>query len=245
LRLYQRALSGEPGEIVAAARVYLRRSNFARYCDQILLPGLALAAADFRAGRIGSEQQDRILLTIAAVAESLSAVERHEGASRKRRSTSLLEANVGSHLRALRDQGLGRWQGAPPLRAAQVVLCAGLASTRDDVLTKLLVQALRDEGIQAASLSLTRTLDAPHEGRSDPFSTVFLAYPLEESQDAWQAAAKDVRVSFPKAMLLTIKLPLEEAVADEAIVQGHVDLLVRSFSEAVAFELGGRVRAGG
>jgi predicted PurR-regulated permease PerM len=241
LRLYQRALSGEPGEIVAAARDYLRRSNFARYCDQILLPGLALAAADFRAGRIGGEQQDRIRLTIAAVAESLSAEKRHEGASRKRRSTSLLEANVGAHLRAMRDQGLGRWQGAPPLRAAQVVLCAGLGTTRDDVLTQLLVQALRDEGIQAASLSLARTLDAPREGKSDPFSTVFLAYPLEEHQDAWEAAAKDVRVSFPQAMLLTVKLPFEEAVADEAVVQGHVDLLVRSFSEAVAFELGGRV----
>lgn len=243
LRLYQRALSGEPGEIVAAARVYLRRSNFARYCDQILLPGLALAAADFRADRIGSEQQDRIRLTIAAVAESLSGVKRHEGASRKRRSTSLLEANVGAHLRALRDQGLGRWQGAPPLRAAQGVLCAGLGTTRDDVLTRLLVQALRDEGIQAASLSLARRLDAPHEGKSDPFSTVFLAYPLEEGQSAWQAAVKDVRASFPKAMLLTVKLPLEEAVADEAVVQGHVDLVVRSFSEAVAFELGGRLDA--
>ncbi|HVE54370.1 MAG TPA: AI-2E family transporter [Ramlibacter sp.] len=240
LRLYQRALSGEPGEIAAAARVYLKRSNFARYCDQILLPGLALAAADFRAGRIGSEQQDRIRVTIAAVAEALSAVERHEGASRKRRSTSLLEANVGSHLRTQRDQGLGRWHGAPPLRAAHVVLCAGLGTTRDDVLTQLLVQALRDEGIQAAGLSLARELDAPHGGKSDPFSTVFLAYPLEESQQAWQAAAENVRVSFPKAMLLTIKLPLEEAIADEAIVQGHVDLVVRSFSEAVAFELAGR-----
>lgn len=243
LRLYQRALSGEPGEIVAAARAYLRRSNFARYCDQILLPGLALAAADFRAGRIGSEQQDRIRHTIAAVSESLGAVERHEGASRMRRSTSLLEANVGAHLRAMRDQGLGRWQGAPPLRAAPVVLCAGLGSTRDEVLTQLLVQALRDEGVQAAGLSLAQPLGAPPQGQSEPFSTVFLAYPLEEAQDAWQAAAKDVRAAFPKAMLLTIKLPLEEAVADEAVVQGQVDLLVRSFSEAVAFELAGRVDA--
>ena len=243
LRLYQRALSGEPGEIVAAARVYLQRSNFARYCDQILLPGLALAASDFRADRIGSEQQDRIRQTIAAVADALSGVQRQEGASRKRRSTSLLEANVGAHLRSQRDQGLGRWHGAPPLRAGQAVLCAGLGSTRDDVLTQLLVQALRDEGIQAASLSLTRALDAPHEGKPDPFSTVFLVYPLKESLDTWKAAAVDVRSAFPKTMLLTIRLPLEEAVADEADVQEHVDLVVRSFSEAVAFELGGRLDA--
>jgi predicted PurR-regulated permease PerM len=242
LRLYQRALSGEPGEIVAAARLYLRRSNFALYCDQILLPGLALAATDFRAGRIGSEQQDRIRLTIAAVAEALGEVKPHEGASRKRRSTSLLEANVGAHLRELRDQGLGRWHGSPPVRGTAMVLCAGIGSTRDDVLTQLLVQALRDEGIKAAGLSLARTLDAPGESKSDAVATVFLAYPLEETQETWQAAAKDLRAALPKAMLLTVKLPLEEAVADEAIVQDHVDLVVRSFSEAVAFELGGRVR---
>ena len=73
---------------------------------------------------------------------------------------------------------------------------------------------------------------------------MFLAYPLAESQDAWQAAAKDVRASFPGAMLLTVKLPLEEGVAAEDVVQGRVDLLVRSFSEAVAFELSGRLDAG-
>jgi hypothetical protein len=47
------------------------------------------------------------------------------------------------------------------------------------VLTQLLVQALRDEGLQAASLALGRKLDAPQGGKSEPFSTVFLAYPLE------------------------------------------------------------------
>lgn len=237
LRLYQRALSGEPGEIGAAARLYLRRSNFARYCDQILLPGLALAAADFRAGRIGSEQQDRIRLTIGAVAETLGAVKPHQGASRKRRSMSLLEANVGARLRDLRARGLGRWQGVPHVHGRALVVCAGLGTMRDDVLTQLLVQALRDESIQACGLSLGRNAASGEACAPESVSTVFLAYPLEDSQASWQAAAQDLRASFPRAMLLTVKLPAEEAVADEAIVHGHVDLLVRSFSEAVAFEL--------
>ncbi len=240
LRLYQRALSGEPGEIVAAARVYLRRSNFARYCDQILLPGLALAAADFRAGRIGSEQQDRIRLTIGAVAETLGAGERHQGARRKRRSTSLLEANVGSHLRELRDQGRGRWRSGPAVGGSRVVLCGGLGSMRDNVLTQLLVEAFRDEGIEARNLALATTNDVSDATGPDHVSTVFVAYPLEESLETWQAAVKDLRASLPHAMLLAVKLPPEEGVADEAVVQQHVDLLVRSFSEAVAFELGGR-----
>jgi hypothetical protein len=240
LRLYQRALSGEPREIVAAARLYLRRSNFARYCDQILLPGLALAAADFRAARIGSEQQDRIRLTIATVAASLATMKPHEGASRKRRSTSLLDANVGAHLRLGRAQRLGRWQGSPELADGSVVLCAGLGSIRDDLLSELLVQALRDEGIEAHSVSTAAMGTTPDL----EVSTVFLAYPLEESHERWQAAAHQLRVSLPQAMLLTVKLPLEQAVADEPLVQGHIDLVVRSFSEAVAFVLGGRATAG-
>jgi predicted PurR-regulated permease PerM len=240
LRLYQRALSGEPKEIVAAAQLYLRRSNFARYCDQILLPGLALAAADFRAARIGIEQQDRIRLTIATVAESLAAVKPHEGESRKRRSTSLLDANVGAHLRQLRQQRLGRWQGAQAFPARSVVLCTGLGSLHDDLLTQLLVQALRDEGIAARSELPGTDAEATGAPESDAASTVFLVYPLEESLEAWQAAARTLRVAMPHAMLLTVKLPLEQGVADEASAHGHVDLVVRSFSEAVAFVLGER-----
>jgi predicted PurR-regulated permease PerM len=239
LRLYQRALSGEPGEIAAAARLYLQRSNFARYCDQILLPGLALAAADFRAGRIGSEQQERIRLTIGAVAALLGEVKPHEGASRKRRSTSLLEADVGAHLRALRAQGLGRWARVPPVRGRPLVLCAGLGTMRDDVLAQLLVQALRDEGIEARSVSLAEDPEVGGVADAQSVSTVFLAYPLQESQETWQRAAQGLRAALPNAMVLSVKLPLEEAVADEAVVHGYIDLLVRSFSEAVAFELGG------
>jgi predicted PurR-regulated permease PerM len=240
LRLYQRALSGEPQEIVAAARVYLRRSNFARYCDQILLPGLALAATDFRAGRIGSGQQDRIRGTITAAAESLGAVKPHAGASRRRRSISLLDANVGAHLHAVRAQRLGRWQGLPELPGRPVVLCVGLGSVREEVLAKLLVQALRDEGVDSRSLSLRAAEERPEPENSGAVSTVFLAYPVLENQAAWLDAARDLRASQPQAMLLAVKLPLEDGVADEALVAGQVDLVVASFSEAVAFVLAGR-----
>ncbi|MDB5900226.1 MAG: transporter, partial [Ramlibacter sp.] len=225
---------------VAAARVYLRRSNFARYCDQILLPGLALAATDFRAGRIGGEQQDRIRLTIATVAQSLRAVKPHEGASRRRRSTSLLDANVGAHLHEVRGQRLGRWQGATAVPAGAAVLCVSLGSVREDLLSQLLLQALRDEGVQARIPAPAASPETPESQRTSGVSTVFLAYPLKEHHAAWQAAVRDLRISQPQAMLLTIKLPLEDAVADDAAVAGQVDLVVRSFSEAVAFVLAGR-----
>jgi predicted PurR-regulated permease PerM len=242
LRVYQRALSGEPGEIVTAARTYLARSNFARYCDQILLPGLALAAADFRSGRIGGEQQDRIRITIASVAQSLGTARPQEGASRRRRSTSLLDADVGAHLHALRRQRLGRWRGLAETVGRPVVWCVDLGSVREDVLSALLVQALRDEGVHASGVALDAAC-VPREAvdaDADSVSTVFLAYPLAEHQAAWQEAAASLRASLPQAMLLTIQLPLEDVTDDHARIAAQVDLVVGSFSEAVAFVLAGR-----
>lgn len=236
LRAYQRALSGETTEIVSAAKDYLQRSNFARYCDQILLPGLALAAADLRAGRIGIEQQDRIRRTIAQVAETLGTIERNVGASRRRRSISLMEANVGRHLHAAqRMRGHG---------GRSIVLCAGLGTMREDVLSDLLVQALRDEGVDAYTFMQSAAMEGPLPEKCHAASTVFLSYPLEEDHAAWQEAVRALRLALPQAMLLTVKLPLEQGAADEALVAGQVDLVVRSFSEAVAFVLAGSANAG-
>jgi hypothetical protein len=241
LRLYQRALSGETREIVSAAQIYLRRSNFARYCDQVLLPGLRLAATDFRAARIGSDQQERVRLTVATAADSIGAVSGHEGARRRRRSTSLLDANVGAHLHEARAQRLGRWKGALGQATPSVVLCVGLGFVWDELLSDLLARALRDEGIYSRSLSLQPGAQPPESQAGERVSTVILHYPLEEELEAWQAAARALHVAHPQAMLLAVKPPAEHAVAHEAAITGQVDLVVRSFSEAVAFVLAERV----
>ena len=244
LRLYQRALSGEPREIVAAARVYLRRSNFARYCDQILLPGLAIAGADFRAARIGSEQQDRIRLTVATAIHSLGAARTHEGARRRRRSTSLLDANVGAHLHEVRKQRQGRWQGSAKAESPSVVLCVGLGFVWEDLFSDLLVRALRDEGIHSRSLSVAAGAQEPqlqNEEAGERVSTIILTYPLEEDLLAWQVAARELRVAHPQAMLLAVKLTAEHSVAHDIAIAGQADLVVRSYSQAVAFVIAGRV----
>lgn len=237
LRMYQRALSGEATEIVAAAQAYLRRSNFARYCDQILLPGLALAAADVRAGRIGNDQQDRIRRTITTVAQSLSASRPQEGASRRRRSTSLLEANVGGHLHALREQRAGAGRRAAD--GQPVVLCAVFDTVREDLLSQLLVQSLRDEGVDSRALALGGPAQSPQPWAPDAVSTVLVAHPLEDDLAAWQEAARSLRALYPRAMLLAVRLTLEENSARDAAVARQVDLVVHSFSEAVAFVLAG------
>jgi hypothetical protein len=54
---YQRALSGDADEIIAAAREFLKRRPLVAYCDAVLLPALQLSRADLRSGEITRQQQ--------------------------------------------------------------------------------------------------------------------------------------------------------------------------------------------
>nr|WP_255428356.1 AI-2E family transporter [Ramlibacter cellulosilyticus] len=251
LRLYQQALTGEPQNIVAPARRYLRRSNFARYCDQVLLPALALASADAKQARIERDQLERVRLTIRRAMDVLARNAPAGDASRRRRSASLLDADVGAHLAEVREQRLRLWPGPAADVKTSLVICVGLGSPRDELLGAMLEQSLRDEGI--ASRSIPMDLDASH-GSSAAFawsarassglvSTVVLAYPLQEDHEIWQSLSLRVRDAFPYAMVLTVKPPYEVGLADEMLVRGPVDLVVRSFAEVVAFVLAGRTTA--
>jgi hypothetical protein len=248
LRLYQQALSGEPQTIVGAARRYLRRSNFARYCDQVVLPALALASTDARQARIGRDQQERVRVTLREAAQVLGRSAQIFDASRRRRSTSLLDADIGAHLAEVRETRLRLWPGPRADVDTSLVICVGLGSERDELIGELLEQSLRDEGIEAKSISVDVSSDydvsaalASHgNGTSGLVSTVVLAYPLEEDHDLWQSVTLMVRDSFPFAMVLTVRPPYEEGLTDESLVRGPVDLVVRSFSEVVAFVLAGR-----
>jgi predicted PurR-regulated permease PerM len=244
MRLYQQALSGDPQNIVTAWRPYLRRNNFARYCDQIVLPALALASADARQARIGKEQQERVRQSIRQAAEALDRTAPAVDASRRRRSSSLLDADIGAHLRQMRETRLSLWPGSRAELDSALVLCAGLDTERDQLMGDLLAQALRDEGIETRSISVDARWDyggsAPGlaaGGGTALVSTVVLAYPLQESHAAWQSASLKVRDAYPYAMVLTVKPPYQEGLADEMLVRGPVDLVVRSFSEVVAFVL--------
>jgi predicted PurR-regulated permease PerM len=234
LRLYQQALTGEPQIIISAARRYLRRNNFARYCDQVVLPALALASADARHERIGPEQQERVRLTIQQATEVLARNAPVGDASRRRRSASLLDADVGAHLAEIREKRLRLWAGPSLDLNASLVICVGLGSERDNLMDALLAQALRDEGVEARNISI--------DDRRGPelVTTVVLAYPLQEDHELWQSLTLRVRDAFPFAMVLTVKPPYEEGLTDEMLVRGPVDLVVRSFSEVVAFVLAGR-----
>jgi hypothetical protein len=236
-RIYQRFLLGDTRAIIADARAYLRHSSFARYCDQILLPGLVLAVSEHALGQGDAVQEQRVRATIAEVAATLTPVSSAPNRRLRRRDVSLLDANVGAHLRQMREARLGRWQGSLDVAARSVVLCVGLPSERDDLLTELLVRSLREVGVDARSVTANGDTELPENRRSDIVSTIFLAYPAEDALAQWLVAANEMRTNLPQALLATIRLPFDEDTAHQDIVDAHVDMVLRSFEEGLAFVL--------
>ena len=234
-RFFLRGLSGDTSAILRDARPILRRASFARYCDQILLPGLALAAAELELGLIDAEQQGHLRGTVAEVAEALAP---SGGVRHRRRHVSLLNANVGAHLRQLREARLGRWQGSLDVPQRSIVLCAGLAQERDELVSELLARTLCSAGIDARSIGLPLPYAEHDPSTANLVSTVFIPYPLTETQAQWQAALNELRTLLPQALLVTIRLPGDEAGVPQSATAGAVDLVLRSFEEGLAFVTG-------
>jgi hypothetical protein len=234
-RFYQRILAGDIAAILHDAHAYLERSSFARYCDHILLPGIVLAASDNLSGKVESNMEARIRAAIADVAATLTPESGGAPKSRRRRDVSLLDANVGAHLRQMRVARLGRWQGELDVPAHSVTLCVGLASARDDLLSELLVRALREADVDARSFSIIGESENPGPDKADLVSTVFITYPVEAGLEQWLTAVANLRAGLPDAMLVTIRLPLIEPLPSASLVEKHVDMVLRSFEEALAF----------
>jgi predicted PurR-regulated permease PerM len=236
-RFYQRALTGDAYTILRDAQAYLRRASFARYCDQVLLPGLSIAAADRRSGQIDATQVATIQGTTATVAAALTQGGRGPMLSRRRRSrdVSLLDANLGAHLRQMREARQGRWQGSLDVPVRSVVLCAGLPGERDAVLSELLVRSLREADVDARSATIDGDDERPDPDKSELVSTIFLPYPLEDQVEPWIAAATGLRDNVPHALLATIRLSIDTSTVSQPMVEQHVDIVLRSFEEALAF----------
>ncbi len=229
-RFYQRAMSGDHEEIVAAAHTYLKRKSFARYCDKILIPALQLASADLGKHSITPQQQAAVKSTVARVIEALGA-DACRPSWRTRHGSVLDDTSIGVHLRHQRESVSGKWQGPLAVPPGSVALCIGLGSMRDDLVTELLVRILRTQDIDARHLSLDDLGHEPPPGASsDGIAMLFVvsAYPAEEWERA-VAVLPALRERFTDAVFVGLLSEGEFAPADEAM-----DLVVRSFEEAAA-----------
>ena len=228
-RFYQRALSGDADEIIGAARQYLKRKSFARYCDKILMPAMRLAGADLATGSITPQQQLAVKGAIVQVIEALGPDTRKR--SRWHRRVSVLdEDNIGVHLGHQREAAIGMYQGPVAVPAGSVVLCVGLGSLRDDLVTEILVRILRDIEIDARHLSLVDIERGPPPGATTggvAMLYVVVAYPALE----WErvtAVVGQLRERFTTAAIVGL-LPRDEFEGAE----DTLDRVARSFEEAV------------
>jgi len=113
----------------------------------------------------------------------------------------------------------------------------GFGTDRDDLLMELLVRALREEGVDARSVSLTEHHDPVMADKASLVGTVFLVYPPKESIALWRQTAAELRTAMPDAILATVKLNLDDASADEDQVRDLIDLVLHSYAEAEALVL--------
>ena len=234
-RFYHRILLGESDAIIRDAHVYLRKFSFASYCDNVMLPGLALGVDEIDSGKIEQVQQQNIRSTIAALAETLIPAEGSQKKRPDRRRTRVLDANVGAHLRHMRQLQLGKWQGSLDVPARSIVLCIGLPTERDELLNELFVLALREAEVDARSVSVEGAQERPDTERTDLVSTVFVAYPLAEMLTQWQANVSEWRLRLPQALFVSIRLLSEGEDAKQVIVERSVDLVLRTFEEGLEF----------
>jgi predicted PurR-regulated permease PerM len=233
-RFHQRVLAGEADELTKDARAYVRRYSFARYCDHVLLPGLRMAVSDLGTGAIDKAQEARMRAVIANIAETVASAS-ETGVRGRRKPVPLLDANIGAHLREMREARFGRWQGSLDVPLGSIVLCAGLPSERDEFLTELLVRALREGDVDARSLVVGKPLERPEGGTPELVSTVFITYPRQDNFDAWRAAVAELRADLPEALMVTVLLPYDEQLPKRALVEAYVDMILRSFEEGLAF----------
>jgi predicted PurR-regulated permease PerM len=235
-RFYQRAISGDSDEIIASARVFLKRKSFAAYCDAVLLPALQLTRIDLTNGLISPAQQVIVRSAIVRVIEALGSQGRKY--SRWRHSASVLEgSSIGQVLRQRRESVSGRWQGPLVVAPRSVVLCTGLGTIGDDLATEILARILRDLNIDARHLSLqdieALEADPPPEVTRDGVSMVYIvsASPTKE-REASAAVASEMRRRFPDACILAVMLPALLALPENTLPDPGVNQVVTSLEEA-------------
>ena len=233
-RFYQRALSGDSDEIIAAAHVFLKRKSFAAYCDAVVMRALHLARLDLAQGAISTEQLLKVRSAIVTVIEALD-TETGRRSRRHRRTSVFDDPSLGRHLRLQRERVSGPWQGplgAPP---GSVVLGIGFGSSGDDLATEILVRILRDLQIDARHVSIADVEAAQPPGATPASVSMICIVSIAPGQEQERGAllAAQFRRQFPHACIAAVLLPEALPSPQRVPLSSDVDLTLGSFEEAV------------
>jgi predicted PurR-regulated permease PerM len=231
-RSYQRALSGDPHEIIADARAFLKHASLAAYCDRVMIPALHLARLDAEADAITEDQQLKIRRVIVHVAAALSGTS-PKFRQRRHRGAVLEELTAGRWLRQQREQLSGKWQGPLGVPTGSIVICMALGSPADDLATEMLVRMLRSERIDARHFSPAE-IDAGLPPGADPdgVAIAFLvsAFPGPERERAG-AINQQLRELLPEANLARVFCAGVTAPSESG--NGNPESTVGSLAQAI------------
>src|SRR5450755_4293663 len=233
-RFYQRALSGDPHEIIANARAFLKNNSLAAYCDRVMIPALHLARLDTETGATTADQQLKIRRVIVDVAAALSG-NSLKFLQRRHRGAVLEEVNAGRWLRQQREQLTGKWQGPLGVPRGSIVICMALGSPADDLATELLVRLLHSERIDARHFSPAE-IDAGLPPGADPdgVAIAFLvsAFPSpERKRDG--SINQQLRELLPEANLIRVFCPGVTAPSESGSSTGNPESTVSSLLQAI------------
>jgi predicted PurR-regulated permease PerM len=233
-KLYQRALSADPHEILTDGRAFLKRSCLGAYCDRVLIPALQLARLDADTGAISEDQQLRIDRVIVHVVSALS----NDNLKLPRwryRGSVLDDASAGQWLREQREQVSGRWQGPLGVPPGSVVICLGLGSSADDLVAELLARLLLSRKIDARHFS-PGELDAglPPGAEPDGVAIIYLvsAFPSPERERA-DSLDRRAREMFPYAHVVRVFCPGVTALPDTGESAARTDRTASSLVQAM------------
>jgi hypothetical protein len=234
-RLYQRALSGDPHEIIADARTFLKTASLVAYFDRVMIPALHLVRLDAETGATSEDQQLKIRRVLVDVATPLIG-NAPEFPQRRNRGAVLEEISAGRWLRQQREQLSGKWQGPLGVPKESVVICIGLGSSpADDLATELLVRLLRGQGIDARHFSPAEIVAGlPPGADSDGVSIVFLvsAFPNPERESA-RLINQQLHRLLPQANLVRVFCPGVTAEFELGNNTGNLEPAVNSLAEAI------------
>ena len=231
--LYQRALSGDDQEILAAAKRFLRAKPLTVYCDSVLVPAFHLAIADFSQRDITHAEQIKVNNTIVSV---LTGLDGKRNWWRPAPHISVLEGTTAARkLRDLRERQIGRWQGPLDVPAGTVVLAIGSGTLVDELAAEVLVRVLRAQKLDGRHLALAdlEAAPVPGEARHEAIAVVCLVSVVSSAQQAPSAPLAKLRQDLPgaKVLLLYLSNPFEESASPHHEKSG-ADYVAYCYSEA-------------
>jgi predicted PurR-regulated permease PerM len=231
-RFYQRCLSGDAVEVLADARVFLKRRSLAAYCDKVVMPAFELAREDIERSLITTAQQAAAHQAISQIFAELT----HAPRTRRRRAAALDTDDLGLNLRQERQRAEGRWQGPLNVPPGSVVMCVSMPGGEPHLTAELLVRVLRNEQLDARHVTVQELAHPPADARFDAVGTVFVVGTTDGQVTGPDIdALNECLVRMPLAAVV-LMLPMLSATRapTNPIAADRVHRTAYSFDEAVA-----------